>query len=224
MNKNFKINKYKLKGAQSGMTLVELLVVLAIFVIVMGLTIFDYGRFRSSVSVQNLADDIALSIRRAQNYAIGVQNAQSDFSNGYGIHFSTATPTSIRLAGSNKSFIIFNDIPVSGSPNKKYDYDTASSSSACSSATLSSGNECLDLLTITSADEIKYVCPNGTGCTTGYADITFIRPNPDAYICTGSVGGSCSGPLGSVDIVVQDSKSQSIKTITVSSIGQISIR
>ena len=38
------------------MTLVELMVVLAIFAVVTSLTIFDYGSFRTSVSMQNITN------------------------------------------------------------------------------------------------------------------------------------------------------------------------
>lgn len=205
-----------------GMTLVELLVVLAIFLMVAGITIFDYGRFRSTVSLQNLADDVSLSVRRTQNYAIGVRSGQSSiFSNGYGIHFSTATPASNDArAGSNKTFIIFNDLP---SANHVYNYPV-SSNTTCNASTLASGDECIDMLSITSNDIVSAICPNGSSCTTGYADITFLRPNPDAYICTGAIGGGCSGPISSVDIVVKNNQSLATKTITISSIGQISVR
>lgn len=248
------------------MTLVELLVVLAIFVLVAGLTIFDYGKFRSNVSLQNLADDIALSVRRAQGEAIGVGSSLSSFSNGYGIHFSTSTIPLNPLSGSNKLFVLFNDIADrSGTPNKLYDYDPSSRSSLCDATTLRSGNECLDLLNITSADEIAFICPNGdvNNCTANYADIVFLRPNPDACIHAGSSrnirdvieakkedisnfinfdvtpesasienqgGGihdnpsTCSGGLRSVDIVVRNIQSGDTKTITVSSIGQISVK
>jgi prepilin-type N-terminal cleavage/methylation domain-containing protein len=207
MRKNSNTNKYSLikVSTNRGMTLIELLVVLAIFMIVASITIFDYARFRSSVSVQNLADDIALSIRRAQNYAIGVKNIQADFSNGYGIHFST-NASADPVAGSNKSFIIFNDV----NGNKKYDY-------AAGGCSASGGSECIDLLTITSSDQVKSICSGGS-CVDSI-DITFIRPEPNAYICS---GGSCG--YGSVDIVVEDLNSENTKTITVSSVGQISIR
>ena len=61
MFKRLNKNKYN-----RGMTLVELIVVLAIFMIILGLTIFDYSSFKSTTTIQNLADDIALTIRKAQ--------------------------------------------------------------------------------------------------------------------------------------------------------------
>ena len=218
-NRSLKYNSRS--SAQAGMTLVELMVVLAIFAIVTGITIFDYGRFKSSVSLQNLGDDIALSIRRAQNYAIGVRSSSSVFTNGYGIHFSTANPDPSNVrAGSNKAFIIFNDLPVA---NKNYDY-SQTSDAVCGSIALSSRDECMDILKITSNDVVSAICPNGSNCSSGYADITFLRPNPDAYICVGSIGGPCGDKISSVDIVIENSQSHDKKTISVSNVGQISIK
>lgn len=210
----------------SGMTLVELMVVLGIFLVLAGITVFDHNKFRSSVSLQNLADDIALSIRRAQNYAIGVHSAQSSvFSNGYGIHFSLSQPQAGDVrGGSYKSFVIFNDLPTA---NRIYDYPT-SSSSVCNKSTLSQGNECVDILSITSNDSVYSICPNGINCVNApsstYVDINFIRPNPDAYIYICSGSNICSGPVSSVDLVIKNDLSQATKTISVSNVGQISIK
>lgn len=216
-----------IKNKQSGMTLIELMVVLVIFIIVAGLTIFDYSKFRSTASLQNLADDIALSVRRAQNYAIGVKGSQSSFSNGYGIHFLT-TPlngSDVR-AGSNKTFIIFNDL----NSNQKYDYLT-SNSDICDTGTLSSSDECIDMLKITSADTVSSICVYESGnntCTplvNGYSDITFYRPDPDAHICAATFGFSCvNDQYSSVDVVIKNSENQSIKTINISNVGQINIK
>ncbi len=214
---------------ERGMTLVELMVVLAIFLIVAGLTVFDYGRFRSAVSLQNLADDIALSVRLAQSYAIGVENAINTFSNGYGIHLTTIKDQPA-IAGSNKSFVIFADIPdINGIQNKFYDYDQGgASSTVCNVTTLEAGSECFNFLTITSNDTIASLCPNSdpeTCSTNASVDITFLRPNPNAYICLYEEGGgTCSQSLTSIDIKVENTLSKEIKTITVSNVGQISIQ
>lgn len=199
------------------MTLIELMVVLAIFLIVASLTIFDYGRFRSNASLQNLSDDVALSIRRAQGFAIGVIGVQrlNSFSYGYGIHFSTSAPSGDTIAGSNKSFPIFADI------NNNNSYDYASGSSTCIAANVGLNNqECYDLLTITSNDTIAGICPNGNdaNCTGTTADIIFKRPNPDAYIYVNGV------LYNNVDIEIKNIATQTMKFITVSKIGQISIK
>lgn len=237
-------NKSNIGKYQAGMTLVELVVVVAIFIIVAGITIFDYGRFRSNVSLQNLSDDIALSVRRAQGFAIGVESSLNTFSNGYGIHFSNVVKSKIALSGTKKSFIIFADIAdKDGNRNKFYDYDksiildsgdtgpNASILTSCSITTLEAGKECLDFLSITSNDEVIKICPNGdqnTCLASGYVDITFIRPNPNAFICAyeddAQVPCDLSSGLTSVDIVVRNVLSQNTKTITVSNVGQISVQ
>ncbi len=208
MYKIFHKNKYV-----SGMTLVELIVVISIFVIVSVTVLFNYGGFRNSVTVQNLADDIALTIRRAQSFAIGVRSAESSaFNTGYGIHFSTLAQGGNTLSGSNKAFVLFADI----SGDKLYTYPAGNASCGSPSVT----NECVDMLSITSADTIQSICV-GAICTYTTADISFIRPNPDAVnrIC---VGGICTH--SSVDIVIKDALGQNTKTITIYNVGQISVK
>lgn len=96
MFKKFKKIKYN-----SGMTLIELLVVLAIFAIISGITMFDYASFKSNVSLNNLANDVSLSIRKAQSYAIGARGNSGSFSEGYKIHFSTDSKYSFSVATEN---------------------------------------------------------------------------------------------------------------------------
>lgn len=205
-----------------GMTLIELMVVLAIFVLVTGLTIFDYSQFRTSVSLQNLADDISLAIRRAQNYAIGVRNTNQQFYGTYGIHFATSPTTNFPLLGSSKSFALFAD------SNKDGVYTPGTATSCTFDPNVGTLNECIDLLTITSSDQIIAICPDNNGITceaAGYTNtnkvsIFFTRPNPEAAIY---VNGSTT-PSGAVTIKIQNTQSQSTKFITVTSTGQMSVK
>ncbi|HUC88647.1 MAG TPA: prepilin-type N-terminal cleavage/methylation domain-containing protein [Candidatus Paceibacterota bacterium] len=199
---------------QAGMTLIELLVVISIFAILTSMTIFDYGSFRSSVSINNLADDIALSIRKAQSYAIGVHAlSSSNFLSGYGVHFTT---------GSNKSFVIFNDI----NNNKFYD-----ATSGCGSGSI----ECNEVLSITSADKISAIYlnddrENGKGpIPSNYSmDISFKRPNPDAHFCESSpISNPCNvnnDNASHVEIVVSNDNNIKSETITIWNTGQISVQ
>ena len=108
MFNNFHNNKYN-----SGVTLIELLVVISIFLIISTTVIFNHGKLNSSLTTQNLADDIALSIRKVQNYAIGVHgvydpnSSSSVFNYGYGVHISTEAEPSDIYSGSKKSFVLF---------------------------------------------------------------------------------------------------------------------
>ena len=153
----------------------ELLVVISIFLVISSVAIFNYGGFRSSVSLQNLTDDIALSIRKAQSFAIGARAVGGDFYGSYGIHFSS-NPTAQSLTASNKSFLMFS-VPF-GSSDKRYVVGTGS----CGDST----NKCIELFSITTADMIKTITINDNSQTLGsgeYLDVVFTRPDPRAYFC-----------------------------------------
>ncbi len=214
-----------------GFTIVEMLMVLAIFIIISGIVLFNFSDFKSNVSLENLAQDIALSVRKAQSYASSTKgNVLSGTPNtifpGYGIHFSTeSSVTAQKFKGSNKSFIIFADIPPTIIP-AFYDYKYDNGTKFCGTAYLSSGNECLEEMKITSTDYISEICDDtGTtpSCITGSLDITFKRPDPDATFCfmpTGAPG--CTGTSTSAYITIS-SVSGKTQKIKVWNTGQISI-
>lgn len=144
----FKISK-KDKKYNSGVTLLELIVVISIFMILTAIGIFDYNKFKSSISTQNLADDIALSIRKAQNLAVGVSNVSNSYQNKYGVYFSKGDPT---------QFIIFTeDIPDNG----QYD-----------------DGEAIETLIIKNGDKISAI-KDDKGNDLNDVDIIFQRPNPE---------------------------------------------
>lgn len=221
MFRNFQKSKYKKETARlsysNGVTLVELLVVLSIFVIISGITIFSYGKFNTSLSTQNLVDDIALSVRKAQGYAIGVRGYNSLFNEGYGIHF-TANPSSSLYAGSSKSFVLFADI----SGNNQYD----NSSDTCGIPTAI--DECFELLNITSTDRISEIYINDTTLisSTSTIDLLFKRPNPEPIFCYRIDGtGSCSGvSIYNIKVKISTEADLTVyKIITISNNGQISV-
>ncbi len=53
----------------AGFTLVEFIVIMSIFAIMVGVVLFNFASFRSRVTLDNLAHDIALSIRQIQTSA-----------------------------------------------------------------------------------------------------------------------------------------------------------
>lgn len=210
----------KLSKNNKGMTVIELVMAVAIFTLVSSITIFDYGSLRSSFSIQSLANDIALSIRKAQSYAIGASGISSSFSYGYGVHFSLDTaPT--ESSGGERAFAIFSDIYS----NKKYDYQNGVS---CGSL-IDSDNECIEMLNITSSDRVVGFYVNGVLEETNpnsTLDIVFVRPNPDAYFCLtydnlDSPYCDKDAEVNHVGVVI--SSGNKTKIITVWNTGQISI-
>lgn len=219
MFKKLKIKKYK--NYNSGMTLIELLVVLGIFALISGITMFDYNGFRSSVSLQNLSDDVALSIRKAQSYAIGAKSTTAStsddaFKKGYGIHFSQNT---------SNEFVIFSDV----SDYKKYNSNSTSDSCGID---INTSNECLEKLRInlSSGDKILGFTygDNNTEVIAENLDITFIRPNPDATFCFyDDIGDQCKTPESTsskVGIIISNKDEDNRKLIYVTILGKISIQ
>ncbi len=203
------------------MTMVELIVVLAIVGLVSAVLVFNYGNFRSNVTLRGLSQQIALSIRKAQTYATSVRSVDGVSVNttsfpGYGVSFSNASSSSA-TSPNQARFVLFADIPnSSGVTNGKYD----NSGSTCGAPT--EGNECVEVFTINSPDRITELCPNDS-CTTSTTtvDIVFDRPAPDAEICL--VSGSSCTTRSSVGIKIQ-STTGATKKVNVWNTGQISIQ
>lgn len=209
-----------------GVTLVELIVVIGIFSVVSAILIFNYSDFSTNVSVRNLSQEIALSIRKAQTYATSVRGIDKVKSStkdypAYGVSFSLDT-TSNPFFPNNKSFILFADIPgypVASPNNRHYDNDG-------NCGNLQPGSECIENFTIETFDSIVEICTDATGCVNaGSFDITFQRPTPDAMICYKAPGtDSCqSTSISYINIVLQSAKGLR-RAVSVWNTGQISVK
>lgn len=224
------------KKYNKGMTLVELMVVLSIFAVISMTVAFNYGSYKSTTSTSVLSQNVALSIREAQGYAMGVKSVSVSGGNvfpGYGVHFDVATFGVV--TGSQKSFILFADIPPNATTSANFEYDQPSGSApdevACNDTTIGPGNECISINTITGGDKILGVCAD-TECDQNIAniigslDIIFHRPNPDATFCyRSSPGVGCTPGVSSAGVIVQSESDPNIsKKIIVWNTGQISVK
>lgn len=200
------------------MTLIEIIVVLSIFMIVSTMVMFNYGKFESSISLQNLADDIALTVREAQSYAIGARGlgGSNSFFGGYGIHFAIADPSISSIRASRKSFVFFADVD----DEKKYNFD--SNDTTCGSP--DKDNECYKVINISSADYIKSISVDGE--PENRVDIFFKRPYPEPSFCVGDDIDDCTkdSPASSVSILIENLRSGKTKAITITNTGQISVK
>ena len=241
----FRIFKKKLNNQkQKGMTLIELLVALVIFSIITGVVLFNYGDFNASLTMQNLADDIALTVRRAQSYAIGVRGRSGDFNIGYGVYFditqyNSESPDTDLYDGTNKSFILYKKYIPLDSDSSDFSPVYENEDGTCDG----SNSDCLEMLYITSSDyisEIKVKPSVGGEQILGVEDnpkgvnILFIRPNPEPYICVMDNNSFCWGSnvlspsdkpsIEYVKIKISSFKDlDSEKFITISNTGQISV-
>lgn len=202
-----------------------MIVVVGIISLISSVLIFNYSDFRTNVSIRNLTQDIALSLRKAQTYATSVQSlgdgsSSEDFPS-YGMSFSPSQTQGAEFIPYNKKFVLFADIPVS---NQKYD------STGVLCGTPSATDECVEAISITTPDKIVAICTDSTGAevcsSTGLLDVTFQRPSPDAIICyrAGGYGDSCAPGAASYAKVVLQSAAGISRNILIWNTGQIAIQ
>ena len=192
-----------------GFTLIELLVVTAIMVVVSTIIFADNNRFGGRVLLQNLAYDVALSVRQAQVYGISVQRfGASTFSAGYGMHFDISNPT---------AFVLFADALTH---NGLYD---------CPSPGTPEGCELVQATAIASGFRIHDLCVTAPSqaehCGVGKLDLLFERPEPDAWISSEAVSciidhGTCA-ESARISLIAPRGD---IMSVAVQANGQISVQ
>lgn len=211
------------KQLNDGFTLIELIVVMAIFAIVATILLFNFSGFDTSVAVRNLSEEIGLSVRQAQSYATsvhsltGTNGTESDMFPAYGISFSVA-PTTAVDSPSPTSFVLFADVSPDGSGKTDDMYEN---NGTCGNPT--TGAECLETFGIQSGDAITSLCYAQTGAPTcltksGTVNVVFRRPSPDAEIYV--VG--TSQPQSYVYVTVTSPKGVS-HVIKIYETGQIGV-
>lgn len=181
---------------QAGFTLIELLAVTAIMVVITGLVLANNNRFNGTILLQNLTYDIALAVREAQVYGISVQNFNGSFESPYGMHFSTSGNTSI--------YVLFVDKNGDG--------------------LYTDGTEAVQTTTLAGNYRISDLCSTpATGaevCGLSYLDVTFVRPEPDAYIRSSANPGDLN-PAGKIKV---SSSSGVSREVVIYANGQISVQ
>ena len=178
-------------------TLVELLVSIAIFTVITTIAVVNNSQFNSSILLTNLAYEIGLSIRQAQVYGITVKQTSLDptkFNSGYGIHFD--------LTADSKSYILFEDSKLSGG---EVDHEYGS------------GDTDIETFRIQKGNSISNIYINGANRSD--VDITFLRPNPNAYIKYAEGGNNY---YSTAEICIK-SPQGTMRKVVVESTGQLSV-
>ncbi|MEN9614164.1 MAG: hypothetical protein RLZZ347_471 [Candidatus Parcubacteria bacterium] len=208
----------------TGFTLVELMVVVAIFGVLTTIVLYKNTDFNNSFLLTDVAYDVALTIRQAQVYGLNVKNSgkgtatQSGFNSGYGVYLDVNTIL-------NNSLLFFADVfpdPSVSVPNPtsgNYSYDGQ--------------NELINTFALTKGYKISWFCATTTTgtdyCSNNAVNnlrklaIVFVRPNPDAIITdnTGSVPPAVSYSSATIRITSPDGLKS--KTVKVTTAGQINI-
>ena len=194
--------KFRSFGLHYGFTFIELIMVIVIFSIFSGVVMFNFGNFSDSISVQNLAQQIALEIKQAQSDSISGKDAGSFSSTGCSDSLGNSAPcrpsygVSFNLS-SNTKFIYFQDVYNDGLTN-----DDLSNS---------------EVFNIERGNFINDICFD-ENCGKSSVSITFIRPFPNAHFYP------VDEIQNNVKIVVKSPRSEAKRTITVTSLGQISVQ
>ena len=188
------------------MTFIELIVVIGIFATISGVVLFNFTGFSTNISLQNLANQIALQLKKAQTQALSGTGGSALFGinkPSYGIVFDTTKPS---------EFDFFAD-GINGNPQDGMNNDTN-----C----LSGVDECRDRITIKTGDTVSNLAAGDANASTcpNALTVTFRRPFPDANFYVGGVPDSLSPKVG-IEIT---SPKQVKKTIIVWSTGQIEIK
>ncbi len=221
------------KQVNRGFTIVEMVVVISIFGILAGLVLARYKNFQANIDLENTAQDIALQIQQAENYAVagryptlgtGQAAPVSNWRPSYGMYFST-------LPADQKRFIFFFDTESLQPSDPSYNavgvngrghLSDVSPFSLCSG----SGTECLNIVTISNDVFIEKICEglwNSTSCNgTGIPNVSivFTRPFPDR-IAVSLQGGTPT--VRSIDLRIRAKSfiTGNKRDIVVTPLGQI---
>lgn len=179
----------------------------AILVVVSTVVLANNNRFGGVVQLENLAYDVALSIRQAQTYGISVQRyGADDFNFGYGMHFDTNLP---------QNYMLFADVDKDGFFDS--DPPPAGENVSPSPYTIRSGFKISGLCAPQGNDPAT--CQQDPSQKASTLDIVFKRPEADAYIRKDGE----SPLLGSARIVLISPRGD-IMSVVVGANGQISVR
>ncbi len=186
-----------------GFTLIELLIVLMIFTIVTALFVANYRRFGNNVTLSNVADEVALSIREMQTYGLASKEAEiggEDFKQAFGMNIA---------AGNVTSYVLFVDKIEA---DRKYDT-----------------GELVNLYRLPADVSFSQRCVfNGntqTNVTNAIQDITFKRPDPDAriYSYASASQQASASTYSSIRMCLKSGQNSKEKTVSVTQTGQIEV-
>lgn len=192
----------------NGFSLLELLVVISIFTIITTIALFDQGRLNSNVLLTNLAYDVALTVREAQAYGVGVKfsGTANNAENAYGIYIDLTNPDGIEIFRDVDDDGIY-DVGGDGvEKTYKFSNQRGNQISALCGADSSSWNP-------------GETCPNGLKKANSNMSITFKRPNPEANFIADGVS-SFSGPAY---IVLKSQDGTNCRAVAIGGSGQIRV-
>jgi type II secretory pathway pseudopilin PulG len=208
--------KQKKIARNAGLTIVELIVTMGIFVAMSSLILVNHSRYNRGFSLTSLAYDMALSIREAQVRAVGTQQfSDSDgvgrLEIGYGLHFDVTDGT---------SYLFFADCNSPTDPSVCNGNDADGQYKPAD-------DDVIEIFTLAQGNTISGVCVTPGACRAvgpmlnplRFIDIVFRRPDPDAKITSFPT----SVDRDETQIIISSPQGQT-RTILVTKTGQISVQ
>lgn len=183
------------KKSVKGFTLIELLVTIGIFTILASVTLANYRGYIVNATFATASESLVIALREVQVYGASTKNSSipcvtSSFNCAFGIHLDIIDPN---------SFVVFAD----GNDNKIYD----------------GISEKVEKINFPIGTRIQsFNCQLAGICTTGL-NITFKRPNPDAFIADSAFQGASHD----VAIIILTNGTKTSET-TITTAGQISFK
>lgn len=191
----------------AGFTIIELIIALAMIGVITAVASINQSDFGNRINFSNEVYDLALRIRTAQISGTSVQQFQPNaFEQGYGVFMDT----------NFNGYIFYADT----SGDKTY---TGTGSGACSALP-----ECIQKTEFSDTVVLDEVCLYSGGtplCFSGDIsdmNITYIRPDPVAYISENNRGMGINFFDRAV-ITLRNTESNETRSVTVSSSGYVSV-
>ena len=206
-----KKNKYN-----SGMTYVELIVVLSIFAVMLSITMFNYNAFQSGVDIKALSNDVALKIIQAQKDSVNGELPPPLQQTAIILNLQASDPSISTIDTWAPTYGVFFD--VTNSPTSFTYFADVNSNGLYDSL----GQELLETFNITKGNKISQINVSCFGTPTSYSNltITFKRPNSGATFT--STPTICANP-DSVQITVSSASGANTSKISVYSSGRIQL-
>lgn len=199
-----------------GFTIVEMIVVVAIFFILTAIILINYRGFGSDLLLTNLSYDIALSLRKAQSYGVAVKSTTANFQHAYGVHFVPGT-----------EYFLF----VDNDDNAKY---TVGTDTLIEEYLITNRNRIVDICYQSTSSAGEQCFNPSSGTNPASVAILFKRPDPDAIITQCPSSSSTCSPSSIANAVssggnaVAKIKLRSVRgierTVTIRDTGEISVK
>lgn len=207
------------KVRRAGFTLIELLVVVGVIVVISGVMLANTNKFGGQTLLQNLAYDIALSIRQAQVYGISIKNIGTSqaATPAYGMYFTMAIPTQFYIFADTKS--------ADGSAVPDGAYDATRGENVSPPYMITRG---FKIAKICKTDASGEVCSSDPATT---LTILFVHPEPDAQIdptciirteAVGQYSEKCTTNYSTARVVLASPRGDYMSVVVYAN-GQISV-